>query len=99
MHPKSIDGDAQLLNFKPGARVCNCMTPIRADDKIGMKITFAVGSLYPNTSDALLVEDQLDHLMLHVEGKRREGFGFSGEEVQKVPLWHERDEFAVRRQT
>jgi len=64
-----------------------------------MKITFTVGSLHPNTSDALLVEDQIDHLVLHMEAKRREAFGFSGEKVQKIPLRHESDKFAVRRQT
>src|SRR5438874_11160015 len=99
MHPKSVDRHAQFLNLKAGARVGKGMTPIRADDKIGMKITFTVGSLHPNTSDALLVEDQIDHLVLHMEAKRREAFGFSGEKVQKIPLRHESDKFAVRRQT
>src|SRR5437764_10115349 len=99
MHPKNVDGDAQLLNLKPGARVRNCMTSICPNDEIGAKVTFAVRSLYPNTRDALLVEDQLDHFMLHVEGKSREAFGFSGEKIQKIPLRHERDELAVRRQT
>src|SRR5437879_5941107 len=38
MHPKDIDGHAQLLDVKPGARVRKGMTTIRADDEIGAKI-------------------------------------------------------------
>src|SRR6266446_7008145 len=34
-----------------------------------------------------------------MERERREGFGFAGEKVEEVPLRHETDEFAVRRQT
>src|SRR5438132_1648173 len=98
MHPQHIDGHAQFLNLEPGLRVGEGMTSIRADDEIGPKIAFAVRSLYPNARDALLVKDEIDHLMLHVEGKSGEAFSFSGKEVQKIPLGHERDEFAVRRQ-
>src|SRR6266404_9865429 len=75
------------------------MTSIRADNEIGAKVAFAVRSLYPNTRDALLVENEIDHFMLHLEDERRKVLGFGREKIQKIPLGHERDEFAVRRQT
>src|SRR5438270_9863653 len=98
MHPKDINGHTQFLNLKSGALMGNGMTSIRADDEICTKITFALRSHYPNTSDTLLVENKIDHLVLHAEGKRGEGSGFARKKVQKIPLRHERDELAVRRQ-
>ena len=99
MHPKDVDGHAQFLNLKAGARVGEGVTSIRADNEIGAKITFAVRSLDPNTSNTLLVGNEIAHFILHLEGERRKVFGFGGEKIQKIPLRHESDELAVRRQT
>src|SRR5437879_250733 len=99
MHPKNVDGNAQFLNFKAGARVSDGMPAIRSDDQIGEKIALALGSLDAHTCDALLVEDEIDNFMLHVERKRRKAFGFGGEEVQEIPLRHECDKLAMGRKT
>src|SRR5205823_11500110 len=96
MHPKDVDGRAQFLDLKASARVRDGMPAIRADHEIGAKIEQTVGSLYAHTCHALLVEYEIDHLMLHVKGERRETFGFGREKVQEIPLRHEGDEFAVR---
>src|SRR6266404_3146327 len=99
MHPEGVNRHTQFLNLKAGAGVGDGMTSIRADDKIGAKITFTVQSLDPNTRDALLVENEIDHFMLHLEDERRKALGFGGEKIQKIPLRHEGDELAVRWQT
>ena len=37
--------------------------------------------------------------MLHVQSKGRKPFCLAGEKVEKIPLRHEGDKFAARRQT
>lgn len=99
MHPENIDGHAPFLNFKAGARVSDGMTAIRSDDQVGAKIALALRSFDAHTSDAQLVEDEIDNFMLQVERKGRKEFRFGGEEVQEIPLRHESDELAMGRQT
>jgi hypothetical protein len=52
------------------------MAPVRADDEIGQEGLFAIGRLDTYTGDALLLEDQIDHLMLHAQSEGRKPFGF-----------------------
>src|SRR5476649_891006 len=92
VHPKDIDGRAKFLNFKAGARVRDGMSAIRSDDQIGAKLALALRSFDAHTSDALLVEDEIDNLVLHLEREGRKAFGSGGEEVQEIPLRHESDE-------
>src|SRR3954466_52306 len=83
------------MYLEPGARMGEGVSPVRADYEVGQKIAFAGGSSHAHARDAIVVEEQVDYFMLHKQGKRGELFGFGGEEIEKVPLRHEADHFAV----
>jgi hypothetical protein len=95
VHPKHVDRHAQFLKFKIGAPVGNGMTPIGADDQIAIKVAFTLGRLYSYTGDSLLIENQINHFVLHVKRESRKPSGLDGKKVQEIPLRHESDELAV----
>ena len=84
VHPKDIDGRAQLLNLNTGAGVGDSMAPIRSNDQISAKIAFAIRSLGPHAHDSVAFDNQIDNFVLHAERERRECFGFAGQKVQKI---------------
>src|SRR5713101_6504510 len=75
------------------------MTSISADDEIGAKIAFALRSFRAHAGHVFALKDQVDNFVLHAERKRREAFRLRGEKVQEIPLRHESNELAARRQT
>ena len=95
VHPKNVDRDADFLNFKTGTLVSDGVAAIRANDEIGAKSAIAFRSFGTHTSDAIALEKKVDNFMLHVKCEGREPFGVTGEEIQEVPLRHERDKFAT----
>jgi hypothetical protein len=72
------------------------MPSIRADDEIGARFQFAARSFCVRASHALILDEQIDDLGFHVQLERWETFGVTGEKIEKIPLRHERDEFAAR---
>ena len=99
VHPENVNGRAELTDLKTGPRVRDRVTTVRADDQIGQKIAFAVRRFCAHAGDPILVEKKIDHFMLHLQSKRRKSFCFGGKKIQEIPLRHESDKFAVRRQT
>ena len=72
------------------------MPSVCADDQVGTNFQFAPWSFRAHAGHALLIECQIDHFVLHQQLKTRELFRVRGKEIEKIPLRHERDEFAAR---
>jgi hypothetical protein len=77
----------------------NGMTTVSANNQVGPHFAVAVWSFYTHSCGTLIFKKQIDDLMLHLQSKTWELAGLSREEVQKIPLRHEGDKFAARRQT
>src|SRR5439155_22724107 len=75
-HPKHIDRHSEFLNLKSRARVSDGMTAISADDQISTEIPFAVRSFGAHANDALLFENKIDNLVLHLKRERWKLFRF-----------------------
>ena len=75
------------------------MATVRTNDQVSPYFALALRSFYPNARDMVIFKHQVDDFILHVQGKGRESFCAAGQKVQKIPLRHESDKFAVRRQT
>src|SRR5262249_60363113 len=52
----------------------------------------------PHATDAAVILDQVDRIRLHAQMERRIALAAIGEEVEEVPLRHQRDELAAGRQ-
>src|SRR5207248_5723443 len=98
-HPEDVDRHAEFLDLEFSSRVCNRMTTICADDHVRPHLALALWSFYPNAGNVVIFKKQIDDFMLHVQSKGWESLCVAGKKVQKIPLRHESDEFAVLRQT
>ncbi len=74
------------------------VSPIRANHEVCAHFHFAARSFCAYAAHALILDEQIGDLGLHVQFKGREPFGMTGEKIEKIPLRHERNEFAVRRE-
>jgi hypothetical protein len=74
------------------------IAPVGADDEIGVDLEGWTPAAHADTSDAAGALQQLGHLRVHQEREPRPAGGLLGDEVEKVPLGHERHEPAVRGQ-
>src|SRR5207248_10733103 len=88
----------ELGQLKVSARVRDGMAAIGADDKIRARVAFALRRLHADADDLLVLDEQIDNFVLHVQRKSRELFRVTGEEVEEIPLRHEGDKFALRGQ-
>ena len=98
--PQHVDGNAELLHLEAGGLADARVTAIAADDQIGQDIDRAIRRLRHHAANASIGRRSgpaASFCMRRVKlGKL---LRLVGEEVEKVPLRHERDELAVRRQT
>ena len=78
--------------------VAAAMPPVRADDHVGANFQFAPWSFRAYAGHTLLIEDQIDHFVLHQQLETRKFFCVRGKEIEEIPLRHERDEFEAHRQ-
>ena len=98
-HPEHVDRCAKIAELEFTSRMRDGMPAVGPDDEISEKIAFVVRSLRAHPRDATVFKNKIDNFMLHVERERGEAFGVRRKKVQKIPLRHERDEFAARAQT
>ena len=95
-HPEHVDWYAKLTQLETGAGMCRRVPPVRTDDEIRANFHFAARSFCTHAAHSLILDQQINDLCLHVQLEVRETFGMPGEEIKKIPLRHERDEFATR---
>ena len=96
-HPEHVDRCAKFAPFKSAASVNGRVSPIRADDEVRAHFYFVVRSFCAYSLYSLILNQQIDDFGLHVQFESWKTFGVIGEKIEKIPLRHERDEFAARR--
>ena len=74
------------------------MASIAADHEIGMNFGRAIGRLRHHAPNAAIVVDEVGSFVLHAQVEAGKRFALSDRKFEKVPLRHQRDELAVRRQ-
>src|SRR5437764_14889981 len=74
------------------------MAAVSANDKVRACVVFALRRLHAHAGNLLVLDEQIDNFVLHVQREGGELFRVTGEEVQEIPLRHEGDEFAARGQ-
>src|SRR6266576_5606632 len=73
------------------------MPTISTDNKVSTDFQVALGRFCAHADHTRILHQQIDDLRFHVQLKFRKMFGVTREKSQKIPLRHERDEFATRR--
>ena len=74
------------------------MASVAANGEVSADGERAVRGLGAHADDAPVLLDQAGRLGLHAQVERCVALASLGQEVEEVPLRHQRDEFAVRRQ-
>jgi hypothetical protein len=69
-----------------------------ADHEISAHFELGLRHCCSHSVDPLIFRYQVDHLHFHSQTKKRAATRMFGNEIQKLPLRHEFDEFAVHRQ-
>ena len=71
------------------------MAAVTADHEIGADFQFAVRNLRAQANDAATVGDQVCGFGFHQQVKGRIAPALPGEEIEEIPLRHQRYEFAA----
>src|SRR5256885_14713167 len=74
------------------------MATIRTNDQVSSHFALPVWSFRADARNPIIFENQIDDFMLHGQSKGWELLCAAGEKVEKIPLRHESDKFAARRQ-
>ena len=98
-HPQDIDRRAEIVDHKAGALAHGRMAAVGADDERRRGSSSRPSGVFarkPTTAAILL--DQFGRFGLHAQIETRIARALLGQEIEEIPLRHERDEFAARRQ-
>ena len=96
--PQHIHRRAIVVALKSRSLAHGRMAPVAADHEISADGERSVRRVGDHAGDASILLDQVCRLGLHAQVERLIALALLGEEVEEVPLRHQRDEFAVRRQ-
>ena len=97
-HPQHVHGRAEIVDFETG-EVAHCrVAAVGADDEIGAHVERAVGHFGADAGHRPPVLDEVGDLGLHLQPEVWVGLRLVGEKIEEVPLRHEGDEVAARRQ-
>ena len=97
-HPQHVDRRAEILDGQAGALAHDRAPAVGADDEIGADLLAAARRLDADADDAAALLDQIGDRGLHAQLEGVERARVVGEEIEEVPLRHQRQELAVRRQ-
>ncbi len=71
---------------------------VAADDQIGADLRLSCGRFGHHAANASAFVDQVDSLVLQAQVEAGKLLRLGGQKIKQVPLRHQRDELAVRRQ-
>src|ERR1700722_4091808 len=101
--PENVNGDAALDDIKMRGGNCGRVAAVAADCERRMNFHRSVRSLHADTNDAGPISAasgsgfaEPGDFVFHEQTEAGEDGGFGGEEVEEVPLRHERDELCGR---
>ena len=96
--PEHVHRRAEILDLQPGAHPHIGVAAIGADDEIGPDLERTLRRLGMKTKHTAMLHDEVGDARAHLEMKARVAARLLGEEIEKVPLRHQGDEAAMRRQ-
>src|SRR5215470_9259196 len=94
--PEHIDWGPDIHYFEFG-RITNGRAPtVATNDKVGFNFHFSFGCLHANAPDDFVVFLQkTNDLIFHTQVESGETLSLLGKKIKKVPLGHQRNEFAL----
>src|SRR6266481_2718181 len=95
--PKHVDGRAQVLHHETGCRAHRRGTAVAAHDQVGANFERTVRRRHFDADHPARVLDQTCYLRRHHELQGRKAPALVGQEVEEVPLRHQGNELAWRR--
>ena len=98
LEPEDVHRRAEIAYLHAGAFTQGGMAAVGRDAKIGVDLEIALVTVGANPGDPPLLLDQAGRLGRHAQREGRVGLGLLGQKIEKVPLRHQRDELAGRRQ-
>ena len=96
--PQHVHRRAVVVAFEAGFLAHGRVAAVGPDHEIGADRQFAVRRRGAKPDDSTALLDQVGRLRLHVQIEGRIALAPRGEEIEEVPLRHQRDVFAARRQ-
>ena len=96
--PEHVDRRADVLDLRPARSRTVEWRPSQPTTSVGADFDVAVRRFGAHADDAVALRDQIGGLGLHAQMEFRIALALLGEEIEEVPLRHQRDEFAAGRQ-
>ena len=96
--PEHVHRRAVVVAHESGFLAHGRMASVAADHQVGADREPAVRRFRTQADDAAGLLDEVCRLGLHAQIERRVAPGLLGQEIEKVPLRHQGDEFAAGRQ-
>src|SRR6516225_7169143 len=96
--PHDVHGRVQVLDTEAGAFAQGRMTAIAGNGQIGTDFDFTFRRLCAHNTNLPIVENQVGRLRAHPQVESPKAPAVFGQEIEEIPLRHERDEFAMHRQ-
>src|SRR4029077_3872974 len=96
-HPQNIHGSAQINYLQTGALAHNGMPAVGSDGKSSANFLHPVWASCAHTNNSSILLDKVGGFGLHLDPKAGIASALLDNEVQKIPLRHERQKLAVRR--
>ena len=96
--PQHVHRRAEILDLQAGALAHGRVPAVAADREVGAHLERAVRRVGAHAGDAAALLDQVDRLGPHAQVEGRIALALLGQEIEEVPLRHQRDELAAGRQ-
>ena len=96
--PEHVHRRAVVVALQSGFLAHGRMTSVAADHQVGADREPALRRFRAHADDAASLLDEVGRFGLHAQVERAVAPGLLGEEIEEVPLRHQRDEFAAGRQ-
>ena len=96
--PDHVHRRAEILDFQSGPQPHIGVAAVGTDDEIGPDLQRPFRRLGMQAEHAAMLGDEIGDARAHPEMKARIAARLLGEKIQKVPLRHQGDEAAMRRQ-
>src|ERR1700761_3259392 len=95
MEPEHIDGRAKVHHLELCGVTHSGVSSIAGDNKVGLDIDFSGRGLDLNAVHSSICFQKARDGMSHAQIEGREAFSMFSQKIQKIPLWHQRNEFAL----
>ncbi len=95
-HPEHVDRHVVVEDLEAGFLAHDGVSSVGAHGEIGADLETARGRCAAHAGDSAALDDEIGDLVLHAHVEARIFLAELRDEVQEVPLRHEREELAVR---